>query len=204
VQLSRADVLDGAIEILDQYGLADLTMRRLASSLGVRPGALYWHFTDKQTLLAAITDHTLAPALDGCDAEQDPAAALRALAVRIRDALLARRDGAEVASASFAAGLSGDGVRVELTAAARAAGLTEPEASYAAETLLLLVVGQVLDEQTRMQMDSAGALAAGDSPLDDPSARAGTSRGADRFAFGLDTFLAGLLGLPAQRPAGAR
>lgn len=204
MQLSRADVLDGAIEILDQYGLADLTMRRLATSLGVGPGALYWHFRDKQTLLAAITDHTLAPALADCDLEQDPPAALRALAVRIRDALLSRRDGAEVASASFAAGLSGEAVRAELTAAARAAGLTEPAASYAAETLLLLVVGQVLDEQTRMQLDSAGALTDGDSPLDDPAARAGTSRGADRFAFGLDTFLAGLLGLPVDRPTGAR
>lgn len=204
VRLSRDDVLDGAIEILDRYGLADLTMRRLSGALGVHPGALYWHFTDKQTLLAAITDRTLAPVLTATGDEAAPADRLRELAVRIREALLARRDGAEVASASFAAGLSGAQVREALTVAARETGLTEPEASYAAETLLLLVVGQVLDEQTRMQMDSAGALPPGGSPLDDPAARAGSSRGADRFAFGLDAFLAGLAGLSAGHRAQTR
>jgi TetR/AcrR family tetracycline transcriptional repressor len=59
VQLRRQDVLDGAIAILDEYGLADLTMRRLATSLHVQPGALYWHFPNKQTLLGAIADHIL-------------------------------------------------------------------------------------------------------------------------------------------------
>lgn len=52
MQLRRGDVLDGAMAILDEFGLADLTMRRLATSLGVQPGALYWHFPNKQTLLA--------------------------------------------------------------------------------------------------------------------------------------------------------
>ncbi|MER2224263.1 MAG: TetR/AcrR family transcriptional regulator, partial [Rhodococcus sp. (in: high G+C Gram-positive bacteria)] len=35
MQLRRGDVLDGAMAILDEFGLADLTMRRLATSLGV-------------------------------------------------------------------------------------------------------------------------------------------------------------------------
>ena len=61
MQLRRADVVDGAMAILDEYGLADLTMRRLASSLGVQPGALYWHFPNKQTLLGALADRILAP-----------------------------------------------------------------------------------------------------------------------------------------------
>ena len=39
MQLRRGDVLDGAMAILDEYGLGDLTMRELATSLGVQPGA---------------------------------------------------------------------------------------------------------------------------------------------------------------------
>ena len=35
VQLRKTDVIDAAVAILDQYGLADLTMRRLAGSLQV-------------------------------------------------------------------------------------------------------------------------------------------------------------------------
>ncbi len=59
MQLRRGDVLDGAMAILDEYGLGDLTMRKLATSLGVQPGALYWHFPNKQTLLGAMADRIL-------------------------------------------------------------------------------------------------------------------------------------------------
>ena len=51
-----------AAAILDSYGIADLTMRRLARELDVTPGALYWHFANKQELLGAVADQVLAPA----------------------------------------------------------------------------------------------------------------------------------------------
>ena len=50
----RHDVVERAVTVLDEYGLADLTMRRLAAELDVRPSALYHHFANKQTLLAAV------------------------------------------------------------------------------------------------------------------------------------------------------
>ncbi len=56
----RADVVDRALAVLDAYGLADLTMRRLGGELGVQPSALYHHFPDKQSLLAAVADEILA------------------------------------------------------------------------------------------------------------------------------------------------
>ena len=55
----RADVVDHAIAVLDAYGLADLTMRRLGAELGVQPSALYHHFANKQALLAAVADEIL-------------------------------------------------------------------------------------------------------------------------------------------------
>ena len=54
--LSRDQVVDTAVEILRRYGLADLSMRRLARELGVAPGALYWHVTSKQELLVEVAD----------------------------------------------------------------------------------------------------------------------------------------------------
>ncbi|HQV19906.1 MAG TPA: helix-turn-helix domain-containing protein, partial [Gordonia sp. (in: high G+C Gram-positive bacteria)] len=56
---TRGDILTAARDILAEHSLADLSMRRLATELGVRPNALYWHFTDKQTLLAALADDIL-------------------------------------------------------------------------------------------------------------------------------------------------
>ncbi|MDQ6741232.1 MAG: TetR family transcriptional regulator, partial [Actinomycetota bacterium] len=42
MSLSRQQIIDTALKILRDYGLADLSMRRLARDLGVQPGALYW------------------------------------------------------------------------------------------------------------------------------------------------------------------
>jgi AcrR family transcriptional regulator len=62
VQLHKHDVVAAATAILDDYGIADLTMRRLARELNVTPGALYWHFANKQQLLGAVADRILQPA----------------------------------------------------------------------------------------------------------------------------------------------
>ena len=62
MQLHKRDVVEAATAILDNYGIADLTMRRLARELNVSPGALYWHFANKQQLLGAVADRILEPA----------------------------------------------------------------------------------------------------------------------------------------------
>jgi TetR/AcrR family transcriptional regulator, tetracycline repressor protein len=185
VQLRRADVLAGAIAILDEYGLGDLTMRRLATSLGVQPGALYWHFPNKQTLLAAITDEMLG-GVSGPVAASRWDERLDALAHRIRDALLAHRDGAELASASYSARLATNDARDTLAAACADAGLPDDEAEFAADTLLFYILGQTMDEQSRMQMDSHGALAEEASPLYD------SVSGTARFTYGLGLFVDGV------------
>ena len=41
-------VTSAALRILADFGLGDLTMRRLARELDVQPSALYWHVADKQ------------------------------------------------------------------------------------------------------------------------------------------------------------
>ena len=60
VSLTKPDVVRAGVEILDAYGLGDLSMRRLAERLGVKAGALYWHVANKQSLLAAVSDEILA------------------------------------------------------------------------------------------------------------------------------------------------
>ncbi|MFE3289388.1 TetR/AcrR family transcriptional regulator C-terminal domain-containing protein [Rhodococcus sp. NPDC059234] len=185
MQLRRGDVLGGAIAILDEYGLGDLTMRRLATSLGVQPGALYWHFPNKQTLLAAITDQMLDRVSAPLDA-RDWDARLAAFAHRIRDALLAHRDGAELAAASYSARLATNDARDTLADACVAAGLPGDESELAADTLLYYILGQTMDEQSRMQMDSHGALTEDASPLYD------ITSGTARFDYGLSLFVDGV------------
>lgn len=73
--MNRRDVLQQALATLDAYGFADLSMRRLAASLGVQPGALYWHFASKQALLLAIAEEILAPIADTTEASTSASSA---------------------------------------------------------------------------------------------------------------------------------
>jgi len=59
VPLNRDRILNTAFTLLNQYGLADLSMRRLATELGVAPGALYYHVKNKQELLASLASRIL-------------------------------------------------------------------------------------------------------------------------------------------------
>jgi len=49
-------VVDQALALGDAEGLEALTIRRLAQELGVTPMALYWHFRNKDELLAALAE----------------------------------------------------------------------------------------------------------------------------------------------------
>ena len=48
MSLSSERIVRAAQDLLTDYGLHDVTMRRLASELGVRPGALYYHVPHKR------------------------------------------------------------------------------------------------------------------------------------------------------------
>ena len=192
MQLRRQDVLDGAIAILDEYGLADLTMRRLATLLHVQPGALYWHFPNKQTLLGAMADHLLSGA-DAPSTEESWDVRIGQIAHRVRDALLSRRDGAELVAATYASRLTTNHIRERLAAVCIRAGLPRRESELTADTLLYYILGQTVDEQARLQMDSAGALTENASPMfDSPDPTS-------RFDFGLKLFLDGIRHSTADR-----
>ena len=55
--LSREVVEQPRLEIADAEGIEAVTIRRLATELGVTPMALYWHFRNKEDLLAGLADH---------------------------------------------------------------------------------------------------------------------------------------------------
>jgi AcrR family transcriptional regulator len=52
--LTRDQIVEQAIRLMDAEGTAALTIRRLARELGVEAPALYWHFTDKRDLCRAV------------------------------------------------------------------------------------------------------------------------------------------------------
>jgi AcrR family transcriptional regulator len=85
--LSKARIVQAAINILDFDGEAALTFRALAARLATGSGAIYWHVADRNGLLAAATGDALAPALAQGREETEPKTAIRAIALGIFDAI---------------------------------------------------------------------------------------------------------------------
>ena len=198
MQLRRGDVLDGALAILDEFGLADLTMRRLATALGVQPGALYWHFPNKQTLLGALADKILED-VDAPTSATGWNEEFVELAHRLRGALLSHRDGAELVSATYASRMTNSRVRETFAAVGLRSGLSREHAELASYSLLYYVLGHTVDEQSRAQMESVGALTRAALSPDAPTSEIGAydddlldGDPAVRFDFGLSLFVDGI------------
>lgn len=197
---SREDVVRAALHILDEQGLPDLTMRRLASALGVQPSALYWHFPNKQSMLAELSDRIVSRRSPG-RAESEPetewTAQIATEASALRDALLTYRDGAEVVSSTLAMGLGSTVAHDRLASAIAGGDFDDRTVDQAATAMLHFVLGHVFHEQQRMQYDSLGAVA---EPVDGFESEASTP--ATEFAFGIDLLVNGLRfssRLPAAR-----
>ena len=55
-KLTKRAVVDRALELADSQGLDTVTIRKLATELGVTPMALYWHFRSKEELLGGLVE----------------------------------------------------------------------------------------------------------------------------------------------------
>jgi AcrR family transcriptional regulator len=90
--LSRDRVLRAAVAIADERGIAALTMRSLAESLGVEAMSLYHHVANKEAVLDGLVDVVMAEIEDAVadlDApEDDWKAAMRRRVLTAREVLL--------------------------------------------------------------------------------------------------------------------
>ena len=149
----RESVARTALALLDEVGLADLSMRRIAGRLDVQPSALYWHFASKQELLADLADRITAviPA---------SGSGVLATARSIRDALFAHRDGAELVLSTSALRLGSSPAQSALARALGGEGADDVD--QRAVAILHFVLGHATLVQQRMHADSHGALLGAD------------------------------------------
>ena len=85
--LSKARIVEAAIEILDADGESALTFRALTARLATGSGAIYWHVANKNDLLAATTDDVIARVMAEVIGGAEPREAIRALALGVFDAI---------------------------------------------------------------------------------------------------------------------
>ncbi|QMU78800.1 TetR family transcriptional regulator [Streptacidiphilus sp. PB12-B1b] len=206
--LRRADVLRGALELLDAEGLDGLTMRKLGAALNVQAGGLYRHFANKEALLDAMADQLLegvgAPLPPGPWQEQ-----VRTLGQRLRAALLARRDGARVVAGTYVTGGTTLGVGAAVVDVLCTAGLPADEAGWITFALFYYVLGHTIEEQAQARLpvhdDWPSRLGRSDDTVSPDFATALRAVVAadpgERFRYGLDVFLDGLALRVHGRPA---
>jgi TetR/AcrR family transcriptional regulator, tetracycline repressor protein len=196
--LRKANVVDGALALLDAEGLDGITMRKLGVSLGVKAGALYRHFPSKEALLDAMAERLLEgvgdPLPDSSWDEQ-----LAELARRFRAALLSRRDGARVVAGTFVTEPNTNAAGAVAVRALCAAGVPVEKAGWIAFAGMYYVLGHTIEEQAMTQLverDEWQARSVQPSAEDPLFAEAVRSVFAadvdDRFAHGLDLFISGI------------
>lgn len=85
--VARDDILTAALALLDESGGQGLTMRALATRLGVTPMSLYHHVENHAGLLRALSDRVYAEVLEGAPGLAAPRAELQAILTRYHGAV---------------------------------------------------------------------------------------------------------------------
>jgi AcrR family transcriptional regulator len=79
-EATRAEIIDAAWDLARIHGLAGLSMRDVARTVGMRPPSLYWYFESKQAIydeMFAQANRQLLARLAQADWPEDPRAMLR-------------------------------------------------------------------------------------------------------------------------------
>ena len=198
--LHRADVVDGAIALLDAEGLGGLTTRKLGASLNIDGSALYRHFPNKEALLDAVADRLVA-GIDDPLPETSWDEQIVVLAGRLRETLLAHRDGARVVAGTYVTGPNTLLVRNIIFEVLQRAGFPAERAGWIAFALAHYVLGHTIDEQARADLAGSKAWNAKLTEMVDQTASAYVSAAvratfnadpAERFSYGLRAFLDGI------------
>ena len=99
--LTKTTIVQAALDLLDEAGMDGLTVRALASRLGVQAPALYWHVRNKQALLDEMATQIwrqVGDVMAGLPADLPWRELVITYAATVRRELLSRRDGAKAFS----------------------------------------------------------------------------------------------------------
>ncbi|HEY3681733.1 MAG TPA: TetR/AcrR family transcriptional regulator C-terminal domain-containing protein [Streptosporangiaceae bacterium] len=153
----RDEVLEAAIDLLDEVGLDAFTTRRLAGRLEVRASALYRHYPSKQALLDAMVAHMVGDTGLAALPEGPWDDILRAVAIGTREGMLAHRDGARLIATFNDPGEVAVESFTNLIARLTAQGVPDDTAVAAVDTMFGYVNGFTMEEQAREISGPAGA-----------------------------------------------
>ncbi len=154
-KLNRDVIAQAGLRLLDATGIEGITMRALATELGVQAPTLYWHVKSKQDIFRAMAvvmtrdASALVTAADHGAPWQDR---LISWARALRRSILSHRDGARVFAGTFAPEPATFDVTESALQALRDAGLSVADAAQRTILLRHFIVGFCIEEQELAQL----------------------------------------------------
>jgi TetR/AcrR family transcriptional regulator, tetracycline repressor protein len=157
--LTKAVIVQAALDLLDEAGMDGLTVRALASRLGVQAPALYWHVRSKQALLDEMATQIwrqIGAVMAGLPGDLPWREMMRTYAATVRTELLGHRDGAKAFSGTTLT--DPDVVRRQEVTFSRLVrqGFTLPDAARGLVLLHDFTIGFCVEEQAVSQAMAAG------------------------------------------------
>ena len=153
MKIQANQVVQVALNLLDEVGLENLTMRKLAEKLDIKAATLYWHFKNKQQLIdnmadAIIEDVARSEISDNLDWQKR----IHIIACELRSAFNKRRDGALVFSGTYNASENTFRVMGAIVNPLMKAGMTAQDANETAFSIAYYILGFVIEEQALLRL----------------------------------------------------
>ncbi|WP_078324834.1 TetR/AcrR family transcriptional regulator C-terminal domain-containing protein [Mycobacteroides salmoniphilum] len=146
--LNRETIARAGLALLDEKGSDGLTMRALASSLGVQAPALYWHVKNRRELIDLMGEAIMSDAQDAFDNTSAPWDIFLANGARaFRQAMLRYHQGARILAGTFVTNAA-DVLEPTLDAMT-SAGFTVGEAARLTPVIHHYTIGFTIEQQAR-------------------------------------------------------
>jgi AcrR family transcriptional regulator len=153
-RLRRDTVTERALALSDAEGIEAVTIRRLATDLGVTPMALYWHFQDKERLLDGVAELALSEMTLPPDDESRPwDERLREVLDQLLAVLTAHPSVTDVVKSRILQSEPGLELTERVLSLLRGAGFSAEQSAQQAVYALIFIVGLVTGEPGAMPGD---------------------------------------------------
>jgi TetR/AcrR family tetracycline transcriptional repressor len=154
---SQQRIINAALELLNEDGLNNLSLRKLASKIDMQAPAIYWHFKNKERLIDYLAEeilHREFSELTPRQADQAWQEWLMDVCKRLRQAMRSHRDGARiVAGAHLFPAVTLLRLFEMSFMSLTSAGLNLRDANLITSTAIHFTFGRVIEEQSSPTVD---------------------------------------------------
>ncbi len=206
--LTRQGIIEVALTILRDEGLGKVTMRRIAEALDTGPASLYVYVHNTADLHAQLLDALLLEVIESLTEEGTWCDRLKQLLMRYTLVLFEYPEIARMTLVTHPSGANYLTLIEYILALLKEGGLPGREAAWAVDLLLLHATANAAEHSTRKSSSQAAnedailasVIAAADASIYPHIARLSnellSGKGHDRFLWGIDVLLTGILNIP--------